>query len=734
MAMDKEPEVLEREQAGAAAVSRRTFLKAGVAAGGALVLAFSLWPLAQRELADGAGAPEAGPPFEPNAFIRIGTDGKVTFVVPRVEMGQGTYTALPVLLAEELGTALDSVVLEHAPADKHYDNPALGFQVTGGSTSIRSAWEPMRRAGAAARIMLVAAAARAWQVDPATCEAGGGAVTHAASGRRLGYGELATRAAREPVPQEVPLKPAGAFKLIGTAQRRLDSPDKVTGRAVYGIDTRLPGMKVAAILPCPVLGGKLSAVDDAPALAVPGVRQVVRLDDAVAVVADHTGAARKGLAALAPRWDGGANAAYSTQEMVADLARASESEGAVARKVGDAPAALAGAARVVRAVYEQPFLAHACMEPVNCTVHVRDDGCELWLGTQVPGRAQEAAAQVTGLPAEKVLVHNQFLGGGFGRRLDVDYVTQAVRVARQVKSPVKVVWSREEDTRHSTFRPYHYNRISAALDRDGRPVAWQHRVTASSVLARWLPARFTNNVDGDAIRDAAGPYDFPNILVQYVRREPAAGITTGFWRGVGHTQNAFVVESFLDELAHTAGQDPVAYRLALLDKHPRARHVLRMAAEKAGWGRRMPARSGLGVAVTFCFGSYAAQVTEVAVDASGQVQVKRIVTVMDCGRAISPDTVIAQMQGGAVFGLTAALFGRISIKDGRVEQGNFDSYRILRINETPVLETHLVDSTEEPGGVGEVSTVMIAPSLMNAIFAATGRRLRSLPVDPARLA
>lgn len=458
---------------------------------------------------------------------------------------------------------------------------------------------------------------------------------------------------------------------------------------------------------------------------------VVRLNDVVAVVADHMGAARKGLAAAQVQWDDGPAARYSSETMIAELAKASEQDGATARQEGDVVAVQAGAAaqghRTIEAVYQQPLLAQAPMEPMNCTVHLRPDGCEIWLGTQVPTRAQAAAAQVAGLPVEKVQVHNHLLGGGFGRRLDVDSVTQAVRIAREVKGPIKVVWTREEDMQHSTYRPYHYNRLSATLDAQGRPIAWHHRVTGSSIIARYAPAGFRNGVDTDAIRDAAGPYAFPNVLVQYVRQEPPEGLLTGWWRGVGHMQNAIPVECFIDELARAAGQDAIAFRKPLLAKHPRALRVLEVAAEKSGWGQPLPRSRGRGIALTLSFRTYAAQVVEVSVDAEGNVKAERVVTVVDCGQVVSPGTVEAQVQGGTVFGLSAALFGDISIKDGRVEQSNFHDYRVLRMNEMPWMETHVIPSTEDPTGIGEIATVVITPAVLNAIHDATGKRIRRLP-------
>lgn len=704
-------------------LNRRGFIGAGLAAGGGLLLGV--------QLPSKATGTASAAVFAPDAFIRIAGNGEITLVVARVEMGQGTYTALPAMVAEELEVDPASLRLVHAPAsDRLYGNPTSGFQNTGGSTSVRSSWEPMRRAGATARQMLVTAAARNWGVDPTACRAERGHVLHPASGRRVAYGAVAEAAARLPVPTDVRLKPPSQFRVIGHQKHRLDGAEKVNGQAVFGIDAKLPGLRVAALANCPVFGGRLRRVDPAPALAVRGVRQVVTTDSVVAVVADHYGAARKGLMALRIEWDEGPNATYSTQAMVADLEQASRQPGAVARRQGDVAAAAKGAARQLEAVYQQPFLVHACMEPVNCTVHVRRDGCELWLGTQVPTRAQAAAAAVTGLPLERIQVHNHLLGGGFGRRLDVDFVTIAVQIARQVDGPVKVVWSREEDTQHSTLRPHHHNRLSASLDAKGQPTAFSHRVTASSILARWAPQRFQNNVDGDAIRDAAGPYAFPNLLIDYVRREPASGIATGFWRGVGHMQNAFPVECFLDELAHAAGADPIAYRKALLRQHPRAVRVLDLVAQRSGWGRRLAPGQGMGVALTYSFGSYAAQVTQVNVSAAGELTIERAFIVADCGRLITPDTVVAQMQGGAVFGLSAVLWGNISIRNGRIDQGNFDTYRIMRCNEMPPMDVHLVDSSEEPGGVGELSTVVVAPSLLNAVFAATGRRVRTLPFQP----
>lgn len=714
-------------------VSRRSVLKTA-GAGGALLLTVQIPLFAAKATAQ---TQETGS-SSLSALVRIDADSVVTLVMPRAEMGQGIYTALSMLIAEELEVDLATVRLKHAPAnDKLYGRPDIGVQLTGGSNSVRTAWLPVRRVGAAARMMLVSAAAQTWGVEVGECKAEQGSVVHAASGRRLRYGQLAARAAQLPVPTQIPLKDRAQFQKIGGNQKRLDGPEKVNGSGRFGIDVQLPAMSVATVAASPVPGGRVKSLDADAARRVRGVRQVVRFDDVVAVVADHMGAARKGLAAAQVKWDDGPAAGYSTATMMAELAKASEQEGATARKEGDVAAARANATtkghRNVDAIYQQPLLAQAPMEPMNCTVHLRPDGCEVWLGTQVPTRVQALAAQAAGLPVEKVQVHNHLLGGGFGRRLDADYVAQAVRIAREVKGPVKVIWSREEDMQHSTYRPYHYNRLSATLDAQGRPIAWHHRVTGSSIIARYNPAGFKNDLDSDAIRDAAGPYDFPHVLIQYVRQEPPSGLLTGWWRGVGHMQNAIPVECFIDELARTAGQDAMAFRRPLLAKHPRALKVMEVAAEKSGWGRPLAKGRGRGLALTFSFRTYAAQVVEVSVDAGGNVKTERVVTVVDCGQVVSPPTVEAQVQGGIVFGLSAALFGNITIKDGRVEQSNFHDYRVLRMNEMPVMETHIVQSTEDPTGIGEISTVVITPAVLNAVHDATGKRIRQLPIRPEAL-
>lgn len=723
-----------------AGVNRRMFLKVGVsvgaAMGGGLMLGFSLPAASQGEAPKGKSViggdanetPQSGV-FEPNAFIQIDATGKVTLVIPKVEMGQGIYTSIPMLIAEELEVPLDSVVIDHAPPnEKLFKDPLLGGQLTGGSTSIRYAWEPMRKAGATARVLLISAAAQQWHVEPATCHAEAGEVVHAATSRRIGYGQLVDAASRLPAPQNVTLKDPKDFKLIGTAQKRLDSPEKVDGTAVFGLDVRVPGMVYAAIVNSPVFGGTLVSVDDTHAKKIPGVRQVIKFNNGVAVVGDHTWAAKRGAAALDLKWNEGRGADFSTAKVVQQLADASKKAGAIARKDGDTKKGFNDAKTRVDAVYQQPFLAHATMEPVNCTVSVRADGCDIWVGTQVPTRAVDTAMKITGLPADKIIVHNHLLGGGFGRRLETDFIEQALKIGKQIGTPVKVTYTREEDVQHDMYRPYYYDVISAGLDANGKPIAWQHRIVGSSIMARFAPPAFKNGLDPDAVEVSADlPYDLPNQFIDYVRQEPM-DIPTAFWRGVGPTRGTFVVESFMDELAVQAKVDPVKYRHDLLGKTPRAQNVLDVAAQKAGWGNTPPKGQGRGVSVMHAFGSFFGMVVDVTVNGDGEVAVNRVVCAVDCGMVVNPNTVEAQIQGGIIFGITAALYSEITIKDGRVEQANFTDYRMLRIDETPPIEVHIIKSSEAPGGIGEPGTAALAPALTNAIYAATGKRLRQLPV------
>ena len=704
---------------------RREFIKS--AAAGAFLLSFHVPVHAVNE-------PEQAPDdvkgkFAPNGFIRIDKTGTTTLVMPQVEMGQGIYTGVAMILAEELDADLAKISLEHAPPnEKLYTNPLLGLQATGGSTSLRAFWTPLRTAGATARTMLVQAAAQQWKVDPSTCATSRGEVLHSASNRKLGYGALVDAASRIAPPKDVALKDPARFVVVGTSQKRFDTPGKVNGKVIYGIDAMIPGMKFATLAACPVFGGKVAHVDDAMAKSLPGVEQIIVLDNMVAVVGAHMWAAKKGLEALKISWDEGEHAGVSSADIWQEIRKASQNEGVIAKAQGDVEKGLAGSPRF-EADYELPFLAHATMEPLNCTVWLRADSCELWLGTQIITRVQETTAALTGLPVDRVTIHNHLIGGGFGRRLEPDMALNAVRVAQRMNGvPVKVVWTREEDIQQDIYRPVYRNVISASLA-DGKVSAWKYKVCGASVMARWMPEAFLKGIDDDAVDSAIDmPYDIPNFQVQYLRVEPA-GVPTGWWRGVGPNNNVFAIESFMDELARKAGKDPIVFRRDMLGKQPRLIAALDLAAAKSDWGKPLPARVGRGVCVQPSFGSFIATVVEAEVDHDGEVSMRRIVTAVDVGMLVNPDTVEAQLQGGLVFGLTAALYGEITINKGRVVQSNFNDYRMLRINQMPKIEVHFIKSGEAPGGVGETGTTAGPPALRNAIFAATGIALKRLPID-----
>ena len=716
-----------------ATLTRRRFIVTSAAVAGALVVGVAVRGL-RRAPAGGNGASGVL-----NAFVRIAPSGQVTLVMPKVEMGQGTNTSLPMLIAEELEVDLAAVAVEPAPPD-----PAVyGFpvdpeapegierdQATGTSLSIIQCWEPLRQAGATARLMLMQAAAKRWRVAVDSCHAEAGVVIHAASGRRLSYGSLARAAAALPVPSPPPLKEPKNFRLIGRATPRRDTPAKVNGSAVFGIDVRPPRARVALIAISPVEGGRIAEplASDA-ALAVRGVTQVVNEGDVIAVVAEHTWAAMKGMKALDPHWQSGNNAGVQQATIVAALEAAARESGVVAALKGKPAEAAVHAVTHVDAVYHQPFLAHATLEPMNCTIDWHKDGCEIWVGTQVPDRAVAKLAQL-GLTPQQIQLHNQLIGGGFGRRLEVDGIVIAARIARHVAGPVRVLWTREQDIQHDRYRPYYIDRLSAALDARGRPVSWRHTIAGTGLWALYYgEATVQKGVDFDAITCAAADIIYPleNMEVRFVRRDPQ-GVPTGWWRGVGATRGVFVVESFIDELAAAAQQDPVHYRRGLL-KDARMRAVLDLAADRAGWGTALPAGSGRGVSIQHAFGSYLALVAEVSVNEKGEPRVERVVCAMDCGRIVNPDGVRAQLEGGVTFGLSAALGNEITIADGRVQQSNFHDFQSLRISEAPRVETHLISSGEAPGGVGETGTACVAAALCNAVFAATGKRVRTLPVS-----
>jgi isoquinoline 1-oxidoreductase subunit beta len=705
-------------------VTRRQFLQTASVAGTGLVIGFYL--PAGRRIPTAAGSAGVGP-FAPNAWLRMGADESVLVMVDRSEMGQGVATSLPMLLAEELEADWSKIRIEFAPADKAYTNPMFGLQGTGGSTSVRAAWTPLRKAGASARELLVSAAAQTWGVDRSECRAEQGAVIHAPSKRRLTYGRLVEKAASLPVPSDAPLKDPKDWKIIGKRVRRLDTPPKVDGSAQFGIDVKVPGMLVAVVARCPVFGGKVARVDGTKAKAVAGVRHIVRLATGVAVVADGYWPAKKGRDALEITWDEGPNAGVTSASISGLFGQQAERPGAAARHEGDAEPALTDAATKLDVVYEAPFLAHATMEPMNCTAHVRADGVDIWASTQFQSGAQGMGAGIGGVPPDKVKVHTTYLGGGFGRRFELDFIQEALETSKATGTPVKVIWSREDDIRHEPYRPASYHRMRAGLDAQGRPVAWTHRIVAPSIMARVFPDTVKNGLDGEAVEGGVGvPYTIPNVHVDYVLTD--TGIPVGFWRSVNNSFNAFAVESFIDELAHAARKDPFEYRRDLLGKAPRHLGALNLAASKAGWGTPLPAGRARGIAVYKSFESYVAQVAEVSVASDGTVRVHRVVCAVDCGPVVNPDTVEAQMQGGIVYGLTAALYGEITIDRGRVKQSNFHDYQMLRLPEMPKIEVHIVPSTDAQGGAGEPGTPPIAPAVCNAIFAMTGKRIRKLPI------
>jgi isoquinoline 1-oxidoreductase beta subunit len=721
-----------------ATVSRRRFIRTTAAAGAGLVLAFHLPSRRAQAATPREPGPGAGPPFAPNAWIAIGTDGIVTLTLDRSEMGQGPTTALAMILADELEADWTRVRLGPAPVNPHGWSRHM---TTGGSSSVRRSWDRLRKAGAAAREMLIAAAAKTWEVEPYGCRAVNGAVTHRSSGRSLGFGELAAIAGTLPVPADPPLKEAKDFHLIGHRVARLDTPQKVDGSARFGLDVRVPGMKVATIERAPVFGAKLKAVRDASTRRMPGVRQVVTLEPSllqptkdswptstpagVAVIADQYWQAVQGRRALEVDWDRGPNAALDSAAVRATFERLAAQPGVVVRHEGAGENALAGAHRRIEAVYDVPFQHHATMEPLNCVASVRPGACDIWAPTQNQTAAQDVAATILGLPMDAVRVHTTFLGGGFGRRLEVDYVAEAVRLSKAAGVPILVVWSREDDVRHGFYRPASLHRLAAAIDAQGRPTAWTHHIVGLSIDSRFGPLE--KGVDDSLIDGAANlPYAIPNIQVeQSIADLP---VPVGYWRSVGSSHNAFVTECFFDEIAASAGQDPLELRRMLLRDHPRHRLVLETAAAQAGWGSPLAPGRGRGIAVAESFGSFVAQVAEVSLDRDGVPRVHRVVCAVDCGQTVNPDTVEAQMQGGIVFGLTAALKSEITIEAGGVRQSNFHDYPILRMDEMPVIEVHVAAGAGSPGGIGEPGVPPIAPAVVNAIYAATGKRIRKLPV------
>ncbi len=722
-------------------VSRRQFLKTGSGASAALVVGFH-W--SWEAFAEGQPPQQRPTPNPFDAWIRIAADGTATLLVSKSEMGQGIKTSLPMILAEELDVDWKQVRVEQAPT-----NPTFYNHGTGGSTSVRTLFTPLRQAGAAARQMLVQAAATRWQVEPATCRTRGGVVFHDATKKRAGYGELVNAAATLPIPdmKTVPLKDPSTFSIIGTSLARTDIPSKVNGSAKFGIDTRVPGMLYAAVARCPVIGGTPKGVDASKAKSIAGVRDIVEIaaiksafsSAGVAVVATSTWAAISGRDALKIEWNNGPNAGESSTELHAQMRTLTASAGTVVRNDGDAMAALSTAATKLEAVYEAPFQAHAPMEPMNCTVDVRADGAEAWVPSQSPHNARTTIAEIAGLPADKVVVHTALMGGGFGRRAMSDFVAEAAQISKAVKAPVKLQWTRDDDMQHGFFRQAACHRFKGALDKDGKPVAWLDRLSSTSIAAFMFGG---GRAEGTEIGGAADvPYAIPNLRMEY--QAAKSGVPVTFWRSVQYSFNPFAVEGFIDEMAAAAKVDPLEFRLRLLAEPRRIpptgaaaldtqrfKATLELAAKKAGWGTPLPKGRGRGIACIYGFQTYVAQVAEVSVGTDGKVRVHRVVTATDCGRVINPDIVAGQMESGTIYGLSAALKGSITVKGGRVEQENFDTFEVVRVDEAPVIETYIVPSTEAPTGTGEPATGPIAAAVANAIFAATGKRVRRLPITP----
>ena len=722
---------MSRAVSPVSALSRRDFLNATASVGGGLLLALTIPGAAGKSAAATAGrgasaADRSGRQL--NAWLRIARDNSITVIVDRSEMGQGVYTALPMLLAEELDVDFNAIRIEAAPVGDAYINPGNGGQVTGTSNSVQDAWDKLRTAGAAARTMLVSAAARRWRVDPASCHAKNGTVV-SAQGKVLTYGELADAAATLPIPKDVKLKPKSEFQLIGKPLARNDTPGKVDGSAEFGLDVKLPGMLYAALAQSPVLGGKVSVLDSSAAEKMPGVRKVMSTASGVVVVADHFWQALKARDALAITWDPGANVRLDNAAIHAMLKKtAAAGAGLSARADGNAAEAFKSAKQRLSAAYYLPLLAHATMEPMNCTADVKAGGCDLYVGTQVQQVAQTTAAAAAGLAPDQVRVYTTLIGGGFGRRLDIDFIPAAVEASKALGAPVKVIWTREDDMTHDTYRPPAYEEVSGGLDADGKLIAWSLHITSPSITARMFPP--VKGVDDSVIEAAVNNlYDVPNLAVSYSRQE--IGIDVGYMRSVSHAPNCFVIESFMDELAVLAGKNPYDFRLQHLGNKPRQRRVLQLAAERAAWGKPPPGRFQ-GMALMEGYTTHLAQVAEISV-VNGGMRVHKITCVVDCGQMVNPRIVESQIQSGIVFGLTAALWGEVTLVGGRVQQTNFNSYRLLRNNELPELDVHLLDSEETPGGIGEAAVPLVAPALCNAIFAATGKRLRALPISTQKL-
>lgn len=710
---------------------RREFLLASAAVGGGLVLGFYI-PFKGAPIAAAAEPPT----MQPNAWLKIAEDGRVTITVAKSEMGQGVWTSMPMLVAEELDADWSQVQPEQAEVAPVYHHTVYGVMVTGGSSSVSSSWEQLRTVGATARQMLLAAAARSWEVPVAECGTEPGVVIHLPSKRRLGYGELSAEAAKQPIPSAVKLKDPQEFRLIGKSLPRFDTPAKIRGSARFGLDVQRPGLLVALVARSPVFGGKVKSFQAAKAKQIPGVKTVAQIPSGVAVIAADVPSALQGRKALSIEWDLGPEPKLSSAALMQEYRQLAKQPGTVTRLDGDPGAALKQAAKTLSAEYDVPFLAHGCMEPLNCTVELGKESCEIWTGSQFQSVDRDAAARVAGLKPDQVRLHTTFLGGGFGRRANPasDFVVEAVEVAKVAKAPVKVIWTREDDMQGGWYRPLWHSRLEGGLDAAGNPVAWSHRIVGQSIM-RGTPFEGSiaaTGFDGTSVEGAMDlPYAIPNLVVDL--HSPVHTVPVQWWRSVGHSHTGFVTECFLDELAHAAGQDPYAFRRRLLAKQPRHLGVLERVAAMADWHKPLAKGHGMGIAVHKSFGSYIAQVAEVSVGAKGELRVHRVFCAVDCGQVVNPDTVKAQMEGCIIFALSAALFGAITLKDGRVQEDNFDRYPLLRIEESPQIEVQIIASQEKPSGIGEPGVPPLAPAVANALFAASGARLRQLPLTAERV-
>lgn len=710
----------------AAKMERRDFIKISVAASGGLLIGFQFPGIGKLASAQQSVTRT----FMPNAFVRIGTDERITVIVNHSEMGQGVYTSLPMLLAEELDADWKKVGFEPAPVDPKYNHPAFGMQMTGGSSSVWSGLQQFRQAGAAARAMLIAAAAEQWKVDAASCRTESGAVSDG-SNRKLTYGKLAGAAAKMTPPENVPLKDPKTFKLIGKPIKRLDTPAKLNGKAQFGIDVKLSGMQTAVVARPPIFGAKMKNFDDSRARSMPGVRKIVAVPSGVAVIADTFWQAKMARDAIHIDWDEGGMQNFGTSEMMQQFRERAKTPGTSVRKDGDPEGALANAAKKIEAIYEVPYLSHLMMEPLNCVVDLRADSCEVWTGSQFQTIDRANAAKIAGLPPEKVQLHTTFLGGGFGRRANPqsDFVSEAVHVAKAAGAPVKVIWTREDDMAGGWYRPAFLHAIEGGVDASGNAVGWRSRLVGQSIMAgtpfaaAMLKGKAYDPASVEGVDDL--PYAIPNIAVESHQAE--IGVPVQWWRSVGHSHTAFAVECFVDELAALAQKDPYQFRRAMLQKQPRHLGVLDLAAQKAEWDKPLPKGMGRGIAVHFAFGSYAAHVAEVSVT-DGKVRVHRMVCAIDCGQYVNPGIIAAQTEGGAIFGASAALFQELTFENGRLQQTNFHTFPVMRMNECPKIETYIVDNQEKAGGIGEPGVPCAAPAIANAIFAVTGKRIRRLPI------